>query len=322
MEKPFVVCLVGPTACRKTEASILLAKALNGEIVSADSVAVYRGLDIGSAKPTEREQQGIIHHMIDVADPSDADFTVAMFSEKARAAIDSIAAKGRLPIVVGGSGLYCDAIFSDMRFSAPSDPTLRASLEKLYVEDPKAVFSRLQSVDPAASMRIHPNDAKRVIRALEVYEVSGKPFSEWNRDFWKVQGGDSRYDVLRFGLDMDRKRLYERIDRRVDQMFEKGLEKEAFSLFDRGLTPKLAALQSIGYAQLYDAYRGKCSVSEAKAQIKLDTRHFAKRQLTWFRRSERTEWFSVDTDETFSEAIDRMKERIKTHHDGNDTEQN
>ena len=307
---PRVVCIVGPTACRKTEVSIRLAHLMDGEIISADSVAVYKGLDIGSAKPSEEEREGIPHHMIDVADITDTQFTVAVFRDLAQKAIDTVISRGKLPIVVGGSGLYSDSIFSDMSFSAPSDPAIRARLETEYSEDPAFVFERLRSVDPNTASRLHPNDAKRVVRALEVFEVSGKPFSAWNRAFSSVQNGAEKYRVKRYGLNMDRALLYERINQRVDRMFEAGLQEEAYALFEKGYTPEYPALQSIGYAQLYDAYRGLITPDEAKDQIKQATRRFAKRQLTWFRRDPGTKWFLLDRYQTIEEVVSAIREDI------------
>ena len=312
MQKPKVVCIVGPTACRKTEASVGLAKRCNGEIVSADSVAVYRGLDIGSAKPTVEERQGIPHHMIDVVDITDTSFTVASFREIARSSIDRILSNHKLPIVVGGSGLYADAIFSEMRFCAPSDETIRAALEKDYAQNPNDVFARLKAVDAITASRLHPNDAKRVIRALEVYEVSGKPFSQWNASFQNAQEKGETYYVRRIGLSMPREALYKRIEQRVDLMFQNGLKEEAYALFERGQTPdRYTAMQSIGYAQLYDAYCGRCTVEEAKARIKLDTRHFAKRQMTWFRRNPKTVWVEITPETDSAALIDRIAEEIE-----------
>lgn len=290
--RPNVLCIVGPTACGKTALSVALAKKLGGEIVSADAVAVYRGLDIGSAKPTEAEREGVPHHLIDCVDVTDDSFTVSSFRALAREAIDDILRRKKLPIVVGGSGLYVDAVFSDMRFSAPSDSTIRAAIEKEYDACPEAVFAALRSADPVTAQRLHPNDKKRVVRALEVFRVSGQPFSALNRDFSSVQQGDDTYRSIRIGLNTDRQKLYARIDRRVDRMMADGLKEEAFSFFDRGLTPdNCRALQSIGYAQLFDVYTGSASLGAAVEQIKLDTRHFAKRQITWFKRDQSTVWF-------------------------------
>lgn len=290
--RPNVLCIVGPTACGKTALSVALAKKVGGEIVSADAVAVYRGLDIGSAKPTEAEREGVPHHLIDCVDVTDDSFTVSSFRALAREAIDDILRRKKLPIVVGGSGLYVDAVFSDMRFSAPSDSTIRAAIEKEYDACPEAVFAALRSADPVTAQRLHPNDKKRVVRALEVFRVSGQPFSVLNRDFSSVQQGDDTYRSIRIGLNTDRQKLYARIDRRVDRMMADGLKEEAFSFFDRGLTPdNCRALQSIGYAQLFDVYTGSASLGAAVEQIKLDTRHFAKRQITWFKRDQSTVWF-------------------------------
>ena len=305
-----VVCIVGPTACHKTEVSIRLAHLTDGEIVSADSVSVYRGLDIGSAKPSTAEREGIPHHLIDVADITDTQFTVALFREQAQNAIDDILSRKKLPIVVGGSGLYSDSIFSDMRFSAPSDPVIRNRLESDYDSDPDAVYSRLGCIDPETASRLHLNDAKRIVRALEVYEVSGKTFSEWNQDFSSVQNRAEKYSVLRYGLNMDRAALYDRINRRVDLMFEAGLVEEAYALFEKGYSPEYPALQSIGYAQLYDAYKGLITQEEAKDRIKQATRRFAKRQLTWFRRDPETKWFDLDQYQSVEEVVSAIRQDI------------
>ena len=292
MNKSTVLCIVGPTASGKTSLSVELAKRLNGEIVSADAVAVYRRLDIGSAKPTIEERQGIPHHMIDCADITDADYTVAAFREQARSSIDTILSRNRLPIIVGGSGLYVDAIFSDMRFSAPSDPQIRTELEQEYDRDQKAFFDLLRSNDHVTAERLHPNDKKRVVRAMEVFRLTGKPFSELNQTFSAAQTNDETYRVVRVGLSLDREELYRRIEQRVDDMVKQGLVQEAYGLFSEGLTPdRCTAMQAIGYAQLYDAYRGVCSTEDAICQIKLATRHFAKRQITWFKRNQDTIWF-------------------------------
>ena len=293
-ERPCVLCIVGPTACHKTEVSVRLAKELNGEIVSADSVAIYRGLDIGSAKPNEIERDGIPHWLLDCIEPNDTGFSVAVYQKMAHEAIDDILSRGKLPIVVGGSGMYSDAIFSNLSFSIPSDPEVRATWEQAYEADRTKTWLYLCSIDPKTAERLHPNDKKRVVRAIEVYELSQKPFSEWNQDFLEVQKCGNQYRAMRIGLDMSRERLYERIGLRVHRMMEQGLKEEAYGLFDRGLTPQYPSMQSIGYAQLYEAYMGRCTVEEAVEKIILDTRHFAKRQLTWFRRNPSIRWFHLD----------------------------
>ena len=311
--RPKVLCIVGPTACGKTALSVALAKRLSGEIVSADAVAVYRGMDIGSAKPTEQERQGIPHHMIDCVDVTDESFTVSVFREQAREAIDDILNRQKTPIVVGGSGLYLDSVFSDMRFSAPSDPGIRASIEKEYDDDPKGLFESLRKADSITAERLHPNDKKRIVRAVEVLRITGKPFSALNRAFETAQQSDDSYHVIRVGLNTDRNVLYERIDQRVDRMIELGLQKEAFSFFERGLTPdNCRAMQSIGYAQLYDVYTGRDPLEHAIKQIKLDTRHFAKRQITWFKRNRETFWFDP-MKQTTDELVLQITELIHEH---------
>ena len=310
IDRPTVLCIVGPTACGKTALSVALAKQTDGEIVSADAVAVYRGLDIGSAKPNEEERQGIPHHLIDCVDVTDNDFTVSTFRTLARETVDEILSRDKLPIVVGGSGLYLDSVFSDMRFSAPSDPEIRSTLEKEYDEDSIAFFETLSASDPITAERLHPNDRKRVVRAVEVFRIMGEPFSSLNRAFEAAQTDDETYRTVRIGLNTDRKILYERINRRVERMMGQGLQKEAFSFFGRGLTPEnCRALQSIGYAQLYDVFKGTAMLADAVEQIKLDTRHFAKRQITWFMRNRNTTWFdptAMPTDELVRQITEIM----------------
>ncbi len=317
MSRPTVLCIVGPTASGKTALSVALAQRLNGEIVSADAVAVYKGLDIGSAKPTVEEQKDIPHHMLDCAEITDSDYTVSVFREQARNAIDAINANNRLPIVVGGSGLYHDAIFGDMRFSAPSDPVLRSKLEQEYDRDPTKLFERLREDDPITAERLHPNDKKRVVRATEVLMLTGKPFSKLNRSFQTAQEEVDSYRIVRIGLTMNREILYQRIDQRVDRMIESGLVQEAYSLFDRGFTPeRYKAMQAIGYAQLYESYQGRCTIPEAVEQIKLSTRHFAKRQITWFKRNHETRWFDIiNTDQ---ETLIRTVTEILNEYRSND----
>lgn len=312
---PLVVCIVGPTACRKTEVSIHLAHKTDGEIISADSVAIYRELDIGSAKPSMVERNGIPHHMIDVADITDIHFTVATFRNLAHQAIDDVLMREKLPIVVGGSGLYMDSIFSNMNFSSPSNVEVRQRLESEYASSPTCVFERLKRIDPDTAARLHPNDAKRVVRALEVYEVSGKPFSALNQNFQSVQNNMKKYKVLRYGLNMDRSALYERINNRVDHMFKTGLKEEAFALFDKGYTPAYPALQSIGYAQLYSVYQGLLSFEDAVNQIKQTTRRFAKRQLTWFHRDPETKWFYLDQYQTVEEVVTAIQQDINLNNE-------
>lgn len=286
--KLLLIC--GPTACHKSETALRLAKAFDGEILSADSVAVYRGMDIGSAKPTKQEQRQVPHHLIDIASPDDGDFSVSAFQKAADAAIADISSRNKLPILVGGSGLYCDAVLENMGYALPKDPALRAELESEYDRDPQAFFAAMAADDPAAGERLHPNDKKRVVRAREVYLLCGKPFSAFNTDYQQAQH-NSRYDALRIGLNMDRDLLYAAIEARVDRMIQQGLIQEAKALYDKGYDRQLPAMQAIGYAQLFAYFDGEVSLTRAILDIKQATRRFAKRQLTWFRRDDRIRWF-------------------------------
>ena len=298
-----IVCVVGPTACHKTEFSILLAERVNGEIVSADSVQVYLGMDIGSAKPTLQERQGIPHHMIDCVPIDTPEFSVSQYRKMASEAIEDILYRGKTPIIVGGSGLYVNALTFPLGFAVPKDEEARKRMEALYDLDANAAFARLALIDPEIASRLHPNDRKRIVRALEVFECSGKPLSSYGNDFQNIAGGDAPFEPLLFGLDMDRELLYRRIDQRVDLMIEHGLLAEARSIHDRGYNRSLPAMQSIGYRQLFEVFDEKSTLEQAVEQIKLDTRHFAKRQLTWFRRDKRIRWSDASDFETIKEEL-------------------
>lgn len=291
MPRAHILVLTGPTASGKTAVSIELAKKLNAEIVSADSIQVYRGLDIGSAKPTMEERQGIPHHMIDVADVSDPSFSVAEYKRQAEICIGEIAARGRLPLAVGGTGLYISALTYPLQFtSVPGNPAVRKALQEEDAQNPGALYRRLQQADPVTAARLHPNDGKRIVRALEVYEVSGTPLSTHGADFQNAAGAEPPFDAALFGLTMDRARLYERINRRVDAMMQNGLPEETKALFDAGLSPALPALQGLGYKQLLRHFRGETTLCEAVEEIKRETRRLSKRQLTWFKRDTRIRW--------------------------------
>ena len=311
MEPRRVLCIVGPTACGKTGLAVRIAKQLDGEIISADAVAVYKRLDIGSAKPTVQEREGVPHHLIDCVELSDNAFSVSEFRTMARSAIDDVLNRNKVPIVVGGSGLYVDSIFSDMRFSAPSDPEIRAALEREYDSNANGVFDALRRVDPVTAARLHMNDKKRVVRAMEVFYVSGKPYSALNESFETAQNNDDTYHVVRIGLNMPREELYRRIGIRVDRMIENGLVDEAFALYDEGYTPERnKAMLSIGYAQLYPVFCGECSLESAIDRIKQDTRRFAKRQITWFKRNRDIIWFDVNGS-TVHELAKQISELLK-----------
>lgn len=297
-----ILILVGPTASGKSAAAIEAALALDGEVISADSMMVYRGLDIGTAKPSLAERRGVPHHCIDLVDPGHF-FTVAEYREAAESALEGIWARGRVPLLVGGTGLYVRVLLWDFALPRPApDPLLRERLARLAAEEgPAALHRRLAEVDPAAAGRIHPHDVKRVIRALEVYEGSGRPLSQWHQ-----AGG--RRPVPRFpgvwvGLTRDRRELYERIDRRVDAQVAAGLVEEARALLAR-YAPQVAAghgptaLQALGYKELLPYLRGQASLAEALAALKRDTRRYAKRQLSWFRREPLLHWLDVTGQES------------------------
>lgn len=290
---PRIVCILGPTACYKTECSIELAKRIGGEIVSADSVQVYIGMDIGSAKPTREEQEGIRHHMIDCVPIDTPEFSVSQYRTMATQAICEITARGHVPIVVGGSGLYLNALTYPLGFAVPRNDAIRARLFDAYDANPQSAFERLRAVDPGTAKRLHPNDKKRIVRALEVFDCSGKPLSEYGGDFQNEAEQQGPFEPLLFGLNMERTLLYERINRRVDVMMQQGLLEEARRIYDAHFDPNLPALRSIGYQQLFSYFDGERSLEEAVEQIKQDTRRFAKRQMTWFRRDLRIQWHDV-----------------------------
>ena len=288
-----IVCIVGPTACHKTECSILLAERIGGEIVSADSVQVYEGMDIGSAKPTPEEQSRVPHHMIGCMPIDTPDFSVSRYRALAKDAIRGVLTRNRVPIVVGGSGLYVNALTFPLGFAIPKDEQARKRMEALYESDPTATYKRLAACDPETAGRLHPNDKKRIVRALEVFECSGKPLSAYGNDFSNQQNNRPPFEPLIIGLTMDRVALYRRIDLRVDAMLKSGLVAEAESIYRKGYDRALPAMQSIGYRQLFSYFDGIGMLEEATETIKQDTRRFAKRQLTWFKRDKRIQWHDV-----------------------------
>ena len=303
--KPLLL-ICGPTACHKSETALRLAERWGGEILSIDSVAVYRGMDIGSAKPDVAERRRIPHHLIDMVDPDD-DFSVAAFQQAADAALQNLMQRGVQPILVGGSGLYCDAVLEDMGYALPSDKDLRSRLERAYDADPESFFRQMKADDGPSGEKLHLNDKKRVVRAREVFLLSGKPFSSFNRAYLTAQRRD-RYPAIRIGLTMPREKLYAAIDDRVDRMMAQGLLSEVKGLKDRGYDRKLPALQAIGYAQLFAYLDGEVSLDMAVDNIKRATRQFAKRQLTWFRRDERIRWFDC---EHYEEAYPKIEGYVK-----------
>ena len=295
--KQKLLVLGGPTAVGKTELSIKLASELNGEIISADSMQIYKYMDIGSAKVTEEEMDGVKHHLIDVIEP-DVPFSVADFKEYGDKAIKEIISQNKFPSIAGGTGLYINSLTCNMTFTeAEKDDEYRLELEKLCEEKGNDyVHEMLKDIDPVSYREIHANNRKRVIRALEVYKLTGKPFSSYNagEDFYK-----SDYDVYYYVLTMNREKLYERINKRVDIMMENGLLDECIKLKEMGYTSHMQSMQGIGYKEILYYLEGKISLEDAVNMIKQGSRNYAKRQLTWFRRDKRCIFLDKDvlTDE-------------------------
>lgn len=290
---PKILVIVGPTASGKTRMAVELAQRHNGEVISADSMQIYRTMDIGTAKPTQEEMGGIPHHMIDVADPEE-DFSVARYVEMAAQCVDDVLARGKLPIVAGGTGLYIDSLLSGRTFAPFSpDSALRGELEREMAEQGgAAMLEELAKVDPEAAARLHPNDHKRIIRALEVYRSTGKTITQHNRE---TQAIPPRYDALTIGLAFqDRQAMWRRIDQRVDEMVAAGLEDEVRRLLTSGISPKCTAMQAIGYKEFTQALSGEMTWQEAADVVKLRSRQYAKRQLTWFGRNPNTRWIRWD----------------------------
>jgi len=281
-----ITVILGPTASGKTTFAIQYAKENNGEIISADSMQVYRGMDIGTAKPAFEERQGIPHHLIDIRNP-DEEWTVSDFVNEASRLTKEIKSRGKLPLIVGGTGLYLWAFLEGFSFPiTPADKELRAKLEK---EPLAELYLRLQKVDPKASEKIHANDQKRIIRALEVYGLTGKPISELqNKGEPETKRLGSGHKII--GLNMPRENLYERINQRVDNMLQKGLIDEVKSLLAKGYERPLPSLQALGYKEVIDHLDGKYDHDEMVRILKQKTRNFARRQLTWFRRFKDVEW--------------------------------
>lgn len=286
-DRPLII-LTGPTAVGKTALSIALAKTVGGEIISADSMQVYRHMDIGSAKITPEEMAGVPHHLIDVLEPIQ-EFNVVVFQKMAKRAVEEIYKKGHIPILVGGTGFYIQALLYDIDFTENNeDTTLRHSLEELArKEGTEVLFERLRAVDPVSCESIHANNVKRVIRAIEFYEKTGKKISSHNEE---QRQNCSPYRFAYFVLNDTREQIYQRIDERVDRMMEQGLLEEVRALRALGCHSGMVSMQGLGYKQILSHLEGEISLEEAVYLIKRDTRHFAKRQLTWFRREKEVTW--------------------------------
>ena len=306
-----LVVLTGPTAVGKTALSIELAKRLNGEIISADSIQVYKHLDIGSAKIMPEEMQGIKHHLVDIIDPN-ISFNVADFKAMAKKAILEIQQKDKLPIIVGGTGFYIQAVLKDIDFSEEQQDDYRKELENIYNENgADYLFEMLKKIDEESAKNIHKNNVKRVIRALEYYHLNNKKISAHNKTQTKKE---SPYNYAYFVLNCDREKLYKNIDKRVDIMLEQGLVNEVKNLRENlGLTKDMVSMQGLGYKEIFSYLEGEISLEEAIYILKRDTRHFAKRQLTWFRREKDIVFVDkdklLDTDSQMKFIMSILKEK-------------
>jgi tRNA dimethylallyltransferase len=306
-DKPILI-IAGPTAVGKTDVSLLLAKELHAEIVSADSMQIYRGMDIGTAKPTKEQRTLVYHHMIDIAEP-DQPYSVGDYLRDARAAIDGIIASGGVPIVVGGTGLYIRALTRGLFHGPPADLELRERLLHREAEGGAGIlYADLVKVDPEAAIKIHPNDLRRTIRALEVFYLRDKKLSEF-QSAHAFQDRPYRFRLL--FLVRSRAELYPRIEKRVDQMLEQGLENEVSALFDRGLSPDLISMQGLGYKHFMACFQGKIARDEVVELLKRDTRRYAKRQFTWFRREPEAIWVDISGLGNSVDIWERMKKYIE-----------
>ncbi|QWH67597.1 tRNA (adenosine(37)-N6)-dimethylallyltransferase MiaA [Bacillus wiedmannii] len=307
VQREKVAVIIGPTAVGKTKLSIDLAKALNGEIISGDSMQIYRTMDIGTAKVTKEEMDGIPHYMVDIKNPEDS-FSVAEFQERVRKHIREITERGKLPIIVGGTGLYIQSVLFDYQFTDDAGDTIyREQMEKLALErGVEYVHKKLQEVDPESAERIHANNVRRVIRALEIFHTTGEKMS----DQLEKQENELLYDVSLIGLTMDREMLYDRINLRVDIMMDQGLLEEVEGLYNRGIRD-CQSIQAIGYKEIYDYFEDRVSLEEAVSQLKTNSRRYAKRQLTWFRNKMDVSWFDVTGGEKTSEILRYIEGKLQ-----------
>ena len=311
-----VICVVGPTASGKTKMGVALAKRFNGEVVSVDSMQIYRGMAIGTAAPTPAEMEGVPHHMIGVADPAE-NWSVSRFTEAADRCVQDILSRGKLPVLVGGTGLYLDALVRGNTFAAGQQGgAVRQELQERLAQElreqgPEALLERLRTVDPETAGRLHLRDEKRILRALEVYRETGETISEHDR---KSRETPDRYDALYIGLSFrDRQDLRDRIDRRVDDMVRQGLLQEVQDLLDSGLPRDATALQAIGYKQFLAVADGAATTDQAVEEVKLRSRQYAKRQLTWLRRNPDIHWILWDREPDFPAALQNATDFLTAH---------
>ena len=304
-----IICIAGPTASGKTALAVELAKELNGEVVSCDSMYVYKRMNIGTAKPSIEEMQGIVHHMIDVAEP-DEDFSVSKYCDMAAPIVDDIITRGKTAIIAGGTGLYMDSLIRGNDFAPFPSTGMREKLEAQADEQGMdAMLDLLRAIDPDAAARLHLSDRKRIIRALEVYYETGETITAHNL---KTQAIPPRYTPLWLGLDFaDRAELYRRIDLRVSLMLQQGLVEEIRQLLASGIPQKCTAMQAIGYKEFVAALEGRCTIEEAAEEVRKSSRHYAKRQLTWFRRNKSIHWLTRQTGESPEEILNRARQVIR-----------
>lgn len=304
--KQKLIVLIGPTAVGKTKTSIHLAKTFDAEIISGDSMQIYKGMDIGTAKITEKEMEGVPHHLIDIKDPLES-FSAAEFQQLVREKITEIHSRGKTPMIVGGTGLYIQSVIFDYQFTdVPGDAEYRTKLEESVKENGIApLYDHLKRIDPEAAINIHPNNTRRVIRALEIYHCTGKTMTDYQED----QSDDLLYDIALVGLTMDREKLYKRINMRVDLMIDEGLIEEVKTLFDRGVR-EVQSVQAIGYKELYDYLEGNVSLERAIENLKQNSRRYAKRQLTWFRNKMDVSWFDMTDEQCHAKIIKQISEFI------------
>jgi tRNA dimethylallyltransferase len=297
-----IVVICGPTGVGKTGFAIRLARQIGGEIVGADSMQIYRGMDIGTAKPTAAEQAAVPHHMVDIVDPGE-DFDAAEYGRRAEICVSALISAGKTPFVVGGTGFYIKALVYGLADAAASDSRVHDRLAaELERTSPQSMHQRLSRVDPQSALRIHPNDTFRILRALEVYHLTGRPLTAHHNDhgFARV-----RFDALRIGLTLPREELYAQIDRRVDAMLDQGLVAEVRALLAKGVDPRLKSMQSLGYRHMADYLQGRLSWDEAVRTLKRDHRRYAKRQMTWFGADNLVQWLQPDQ---FPEAVALVEE--------------
>lgn len=303
-----IIAVAGPTASGKTALSVKIAKELGGEVVSCDSMQIYKGMDVGTAKPSLEERCGVPHHMIDIISP-DEKYNVVSYKRDAEAAIDNILKRGKVPVLAGGTGLYMDSVLSNTAFSENSSfSKARERLEKLLEEKGREyIFEMLEKIDPGAAEKIHPNNTRRVIRALEIYETTGKTLTQANIESKRPE----KYESLVIGLMWDRETLYERINERVDLMMAEGLLKEVETLRKMGMKAEYTSMQAIGYKELFEYFEGNCTLEEAKEKIKQESRRYAKRQMTWLKRNKKINWLILQKDYNLNKICEQSFTLIK-----------